>query len=398
MKIENLLVTGENVFIDRRKFLFVEMANQLKNIEFLPREMEWYEKKYIKQFIKAFYTMRMLSRSKANSLFEKNAGAFILKSKRSEHRISQLERTPDYVFHIFGTYSPFWERSDIPYAVYLDYTMALAEKAWTPWATFSSRKERDAWLKCETQLYQRSHHLFVMSDIVKNSLIEDYRIDARKITTVGLSSIFREPYEGLKTFGSQRILFIGSDFERKGGDIVLKAFKFVKEKLPNVSLTMVGKKLKTSIEGIETPGSISSHATLEQLFLNADLAIAPAHCEPMGIFILDAMSCGVPCIVSANDWNGIPEFLEHGVDGIKINQLCPELLANHIISLLENTSTLESMSHAARNIVKTQLNWKAIAHKIMQTVQGNHTLTMIVLQIVLQAFWEYLIGYDALIF
>jgi len=368
MKIENLLVTGENAFIDRRKFLFVEMANLLKNIEFLPRETEWYEKKYIKKSIKAFYTMRMLSRSKANSLFEKNEGAFILKSKRSEQRISQLEHTPDYVFHIFGTYSPFWKRSDIPYAVYLDYTMALAEKAWPPWATFSSRKERDAWFKCETQLYQRSHHLFVMSDIVKNSLIEDYNIDAQKITTVGLASIFREPYKGLKTFGTQRILFNGSDFERKGGDIVLKAFKIVKEKLPNASLTVLGKKLKTSIEGIETPGSISSHTALEQLFLNADLVIAPAHCEPMGIFILDAMTCGVPCIVSANDWNGIPEFLEHGVDGIKINQLLPEILAEHIISLLGNPSSLEAMSQAARNKVRTQLNWNTIASKIVKTL------------------------------
>jgi glycogen synthase len=255
-----------------------------------------------------------------------------------------------------------------PNSRYLDYTMALAEKAWTPWATFSSRKERDAWLRCETQLYQRSHHLFVMSDIVKNSLINDYDIEAQKITTVGLASIFREPHKGIKTFGTQRILFNGSDFERKGGDIVLKAFEIVKKTLPNASLTVIGKNIKTSVAGIETPGSVSSNAALKELFLNADLVIAPAHCEPMGIFILDAMSCGVPCIVSANDWNGIPEFLEHGVDGIKINQLLPELLAENIISLLGNSSSLKSMSQAAQNRVKAQLNWNAIANKIVQTL------------------------------
>jgi glycogen synthase len=368
MKIENLLVTGESIFIDRRKFLFMEMAKQIKNIDFLPRKTEWYERNIFRQSIKAFYTMRMRSRSKANSLFEKNADAFILKSKHSEHQISQMERTPDYVFHLFGTYSPFWNRADIPYAVYLDYTMALAEKAWIPWATFSSPKQRDAWLTCETKLYQHSHHLFVMSDIVKNSLIKDYGIDTQRITIVGLGSIFEEPYEGIKTFGTQRILFNGSDFERKGGDVVLKAFEIVKKSLPNASLTVIGKKLKTSVAGVENPGSVASNAALEKLFLNADLVIAPAHCEPMGIFIVDAMSCGVPCIVSANDWNGIPEFLEHGVDGIKINQLLPELLAEHIISLLGNTPSLESMSQAARNRVKAQLNWNTIADKIVQTL------------------------------
>lgn len=368
MKIKNILVTGENIYIDRHQFLFSEMAKHLNTVEFLPRETEWFEKKIIRQLIKSFYTIRMLSRSRANSLFEKNEKAFILKSQHSERRISQLEQTPDYVFHIFGTYSPFWKRSDIPYAVYLDYTMALAKKAWTPWATFSSTKEQDAWFKRETQLYERSHHLFTMTDLVKNSLIKDYGIDAQKITTVGLASIFRDPYEGIKTFGTQRILFNGSDFERKGGDIVLKAFEIVKKKLPNASLTVIGKKLKTSLEGIENPGSVASHAALEKLFLSTDLAVAPARCEPTGVFIVDAMRCGVPCIVSANDWNGIPEFLEHGVDSIIINQIHPEILAENIINLLGNSSRLESMSQAARNKVRTQLNWDAIANKIVQTL------------------------------
>jgi glycosyltransferase involved in cell wall biosynthesis len=80
------------------------------------------------------------------------------------------------------------------------------------------------------------------------------------------------------------------------------------------------------------------------------------------------MRCGVPCIVSANDWNGLPEFLNHGVDSIIINQLHPEILAEHIISLLGNSSCLEAISCAARNKVQTQLNWNVIANKIMQTL------------------------------
>jgi glycogen synthase len=368
LTIKNILVTGESIYIDRHRFLFAEMAKHLNSVEFLPRQIEWFEKKLVKQLIKSFYTIRTFSRSRANSLFEKNEKAFILKSQHSEHQISQLEKTPDYVFHIFGTYSPFWKRSDIPYAVYLDYTMALAEKAWTPWATFSSQKEQEAWFKQETQLYERSHHLFTMTDLVKNSLIRDYGIDEQKITTIGVASLFRDSYKGIKNFGTQRILFNGSDFERKGGDIVLKAFDLVKKKLPNASLTVIGKKLKTSAVGIENPGSISSHAALEKLFLGTDLVVAPARCEPTGVFIVDAMRCGVPCIVSANDWNGIPEFLEHGVDSVIINQLHPELLAENIIGLLENSSGLDSMSQAARNKVKTQLNWGAIANKIIQTL------------------------------
>lgn len=368
MEINNMVVTGEPFFLDRHQFLFTEMATHVQRLEFIPRENEWYEADLPKRLIKAFYTLRTGSRDKANSLFQKNEQAFILKSRRTEQKIRQLEYTPDFVFHVFSTYSPFWNPSDIPYAMYLDYTMGLAEKGWLPWASFVSRQERDAWFNRERQAYERAHHIFTMSQVVKDSLVQDYGINAGKVTSVGASGNFREPYQGQKTFGTQRILFNGSDFERKGGDIVFAAFALVRKVLPNAKLVVIGKKIETPIAGIENPGAIASFSDLEKLFLESDLVVAPARCEPFGVFLVEAMNYGVPCIVSKNDWNGIPEFLDHELDSMVINELDPELLADYIVNLLRNSSQLKLMSQAARLKVQNQLNWSNIAKTIAKTL------------------------------
>jgi glycogen synthase len=367
MKIKNILVTGEPLFLDRHQFLFTELSNYVDRLNLLPRDSEWYEARPITLLIKAFYAARIGSISNANTLFQKNQQAFALKSKRAEYQISQLKSPPDLVLHLFSTYSPFWSRSDIPYAMYLDYTMALAEKNWKPWACFINGKERNTWFELEQRTYSRSKHLFAMSNVVKNSLIADYSIAADKITVVGASSLFTKLYEGKKTFGTQQILFNGSDFTRKGGDVLFKAFTIVKKMLPNAKLVTIGKKIATSIPGIEVLGNVSA-SELENIFLKTDLVVAPARCEPFGIFLIDAMSYGVPCIVANGDGNGITEFLDPDVDGIVLHELSPELLAHYIIRLLTNPAALILMSQAAQLKVRTQLNWNTIAKTIAQTI------------------------------
>lgn len=366
MQIKKVLVTGESLFLDRHQFLFKALSEYFDSLEFLPRKSEWYEAKLPRIILKALYAIRVFSWSKANALFQKNQRAFISKSKSAEYEIEQLGYTPDLVFHMFATYKPFWNKSDIPYVLYLDYTVALAEKNWSSWAYFIDRREREAWLECERLAYERARHIFCMSNVVKNSLIKDYDIEPQKITAVGSSGDFLESYEGEKTFGSKQILFNGSDFQRKGGDLVLAAFKKVKQLIPEAKLVVIGKKLSIVEDGIENPGHISSRSELHELFLKTDLVVAPAYCDPFPTFLMEAMNYGVPCVVSAND--GMPEIVDREVNGIVIEQPTSDLLADRIIELLSNPDRLMSMSRAARSKVKTQLNWKSIANEIVRVL------------------------------
>lgn len=359
---QTVLITGEAVFLKRHEFLFRAMSQHFQKIDFLPRDREWYEAPLPRILLKSIYTMRTGSLSKANALFQKNKEAFISKSQRTEEQIQKMRFRPDIVFHVFGTYTPFLRKSDIPYVIYLDYTLALAEKNWSEWAWFLNSKQREHWLECELASYMQAQHIFCMSNIVKKSLIEDYGINSEKVTVIGSSGDFQTPYTGEKKFGSKQILFNGSDFQRKGGDLVIAAFKKVKQAISSAKLVIIGKKLSLNEDGIENPGHISSRDDINQLFFNTDLVIAPAYCDPFPTFLMEAMNYGIPCIVSAND--GMPEIVTHQETGIVLDELTVDVLANNMIYLLNNPLLLTSMSQAARDKLQKKLNWNLIAEKI----------------------------------
>lgn len=369
----NILATGEAPYLARHDFLFQALSSRCEQLQILQRENEWYDARFSRLFLKYLYTLRVFSKSKADTLYQKNKQAFIAKSRRFEQRIEQLESVPDLVFHIFNTFSPVWDQKSIPYVLYLDYTMRLSEKSNLPWAYFLNGTERQEWLDCEHQLFQQAKHLFAQSRVVQRSLIEDYQISPDRITVVGASGNFSKAYRGKRTFGSQQVLFNGSDFQRKGGDLVLAAFEKVRQALPNAKLVVIGRKLLQQQAGVENPGEISPEA-LKELFLTSDLVVAPAYCDPFPRFVMEAMNYGVPCIVSNQD--GMPEIVDHQLNGIVLDQPNPGSLAVTMIDLLSNPAQLQLMSQAARHKIRTQLNWDTVADTIVRVLstdihQGN---------------------------
>jgi glycogen synthase len=362
MKIQKMVVTGDGLFLRRYRPLFETLSSQFEQLEYLPGdESSWLPllNKAAKLWNKLIYLISPIQAGKR----QKNQQTFITKSKRLERRIDRLKYKPDFVFHIFGMYCPFWEKFDIPYAMYLDYTMSLVRRNWLPWAPFSNSQEFAAWVECEQLAYKRAYRLFTMSHVVKSSLIADYDIEPEKIIVVGSFANRHTVYEGEKQFGSQQILFNGAEFERKGGDLVLAAFKQVKSVLPNSRLVIIGKKLAIQQEGVENPGRIGSIEEMVQLFLQTDIVVAPGQCDPFPSFLIEAMNYGVPCIVSPND--GMPEIVDRGISGIVVEPLTPELLAEKIINLLNDIPLLTAMSKQARKKVEAELNRKKVAEKII---------------------------------
>ncbi|MBW4560912.1 MAG: glycosyltransferase family 4 protein [Mojavia pulchra JT2-VF2] len=371
MKLKKILVTGDDNFIYRYKSLFTAISKNAIELDYLPLS-KVYQDNFFDVFMQFLYRfIYKFSLSTADRLFHKTKRAYIAKSQKLEFKIGQLEYTPDLVFHIFGMYSPFWHKSDIPYVMYIDYTMNLAAQNWSPWAPFKNQEELADWMECERQAYERAYHIFTFSNVAKKSLIADYNIQPYKINVVGSSGNFQESYKGEKTFGSQQILFNGSDFERKGGNLVLAAFKQVKQIIPNAKLVIIGKKIlieESGITGIINPGKISI-SELQDLFLKTDLVVAPAYCDPFPTFLLEAMNYGVPCVVTNKD--GMPEIVEHQVDGIVISEMKADILAEEIINLLLNPTLLESFSKAARCKMITKYKWENIAKEILNILSSK---------------------------
>ncbi len=374
-KINTIVMTGDAGFIKRYRIFREALADRYASVTALPSG-DTYSATLSGKAVKAVYKIaRTVDPKKSLGLgdMHKQKTAFLRKSRQTEEKIRHLSPQPDLAFHLFGMYAPFLHGSRIPFTMTLDYTMALAAEQWPPWAPFPNSAARDAWLTAEKDAYARAAHLFPWSEMVKRSLMQDYAVPAEKITVTGSSGQFRAPYDGPKSFGTRRIIFNGSEWERKGGDLLLTAFQQVRRSLPDAVLVVVGAPSAITQPGVLCPGYISSPAEMQTLFLDSDLLVAPARCEPYGGFLVEGMNYGVPCLVSNH--GGMPEIVDHGVNGLVLEETTPDTLAEAIVSLLGDPARLERFSVSAREKVRTTLNWDRIADKIFGALQARGILS-----------------------
>jgi len=363
MRLNSLLVTGQQGFLTRYHLLFESLARRIDQVRYLSYEEvsnTLFDRAVNKSLRKIAYR---ISYRLGDNLFYKSARVFRSRARKIEARIHRSAEKPDLILHVFSTSCPQWIRHEVPYAMYLDYTMALAARNWQPWTPFGKRGYQ-AWMGCETHAYQKARHLFCMSNLVNTSLIQDYGIGANNISVVGGSANFDNLFKGEKPFGSRQILFNGSNFQRKGGDLAVESFRLARQILPDAKLIIVGDHFPIREPGVVCLGHVRSREEMQTLFIGSDVVIAPSYCDPFPTFVLEALHFGVPCIVPDRD--GMPEIITHQVNGLVIPEYSASAWAKGILDLLQDRSRLEAMSHAGKETIKKRFNWDRVADQMLE--------------------------------
>lgn len=368
MKPISILITDPAILAGRKavySHLYAEMHNAGASVTVLQSERP--EAHSVRDLLLAASTFSP-KRSIWRERYHKNKHAFEQKSKRTEEMITRLRVKPDMIFHVHSTYMPIWFKQQPPYVMYLDYTMALAETNWPPWAPFRNNKEREEWMVREQHAYLRALHIFAMSTVVRTSLISDYGVSPENISVIGASGNFQYPYDGQRTFGSHRLLFISSNFKRKGGDIVIEAFRRVRSVVPDANLLILGESVQAQvmIDGVTYGGYITSDAEMRGLYLGSDLLLLPSRCDPFPRVVIEAMNYGVPCLVS--DADGLSEIVDDQINGVVLSDIGPTVLAAWIVELLSDRTKLAEMSLQARCKVREHLNWAVVTRRIFEVL------------------------------
>ncbi|MGH7902824.1 MAG: glycosyltransferase family 4 protein [Candidatus Dormibacteraceae bacterium] len=145
------------------------------------------------------------------------------------------------------------------------------------------------------------------------SMIGDYGADPARVEVVapGVDVDRWSPGAAPPSRGPARFLFVGGDFQRKGGGLLLEAFRRLHSPCELHLVTREPPPVEPGVTihtGLE-PGD----PRLLELYRSADVFVLPTLADCFSIAALEAMACGVPVITSRV--GGIPEIVDDGATG-----------------------------------------------------------------------------------
>lgn len=94
-----------------------------------------------------------------------------------------------------------------------------------------------------------------------------------------------------------------------------------------------------------------------------DAFMLPSHKEAMGIAILEAMACGLPCI--GTEVGGIPEVILDGETGLLVPDKDSEALAKSMVTLIENPELRSDFGQAGHSRLESEFSSSAMARKAL---------------------------------
>ena len=165
---------------------------------------------------------------------------------------------------------------------------------------------------------------------------------------------------GWTSSGPLRLLFVGGDFHRKGGDLLVE---LVSGELAGlVEVDIVTRDPVPIAPGVRVHTAEPNSAKLRDLYLNADVFVLPTRAECFGIAAVEALASGLPVIVTRV--GGTPDIVDHGRTGWLIDADAASLRAA-IGRALENRSALPEMGRLARESAELRFDGAANDRKII---------------------------------
>jgi glycosyltransferase involved in cell wall biosynthesis len=183
-----------------------------------------------------------------------------------------------------------------------------------------------------------------------------------------------------RQFGANErvLLLIGNDWHNKGLGALLEAASLCRD-LP-LRLLVVGQEDPSPFRAVARRLHVEERVSFAppddhvlRFYAAADILVAPSFEDSFNLPALEAMSCGLPVIVSGNA--GISEWIVHGTNGLVLQDARDSReLAEAIRNLLRDPEWMRRMGENAAQTAAT-LSWDqhaAAVHKLLSSIASAH--------------------------
>lgn len=232
-----------------------------------------------------------------------------------------------------------------------------------------SEKTLDKRIKRLQQVYEKSAGIFTMSRWLADFIVNDLHISGNKVHHVGGGINVNPEAIDESNKKSNKILFIGRDFNRKAGPLVVDAFKILVEKYrSDAELYIVGpveNPVKDNHPQIIFIGEVPSNK-LSYYYNQCDVFCMPSYFDAYGLVFIEALSYGLPCI--GRNKFAMKEFIQDGKNGYLVENDDAESLALKMFDLLKNDQIKHNVN-SNRDRYINDYAWSSVAERIYQSIK-----------------------------
>lgn len=190
--------------------------------------------------------------------------------------------------------------------------------------------------------------LMPWSSWAARSMISDYGASPENVHVVppGIDLEQWFPLSRQEASRRPRLLFVGADFERKGGRLLLDVYR--RHLRDECDLHLVTRSPVDPEPGVQVHSDLKiGDGRLRELYQNSDVLVIPTLADCFSMAALEAMACGLPVVISGV--GGIPEIVIDSVTGMLITPGSGGSLLQALRTILASPSAAQRLGRSGRH-------------------------------------------------
>lgn len=230
-------------------------------------------------------------------------------------------------------------------------TADVREFGGNPWA-------RRPFISAERALFRRADLVTALSEWAARSVTHDYDVASDKVAVVKNGVVIPPPSIATVRAGLPRIVFVGNDWRRKGGDALLAIHQRALAGQAELHVVSSAPKPPGTFVNVIWHGQVDRQRLTHELFPSMDLFAFPTRTDMSPFVVLEAAAAGLPVV--ATRIAAIPEMVIDGQTGVLTERGDDEGFAHALATLVADPARRAEMGRRGREHIRARYDSRAI--------------------------------------
>lgn len=217
-------------------------------------------------------------------------------------------------------------------------------------------------------LFRRAAGFVAWSSWTKESFVEDYGCREEDVEVIPPGIDLDGFVAGDRAHELPRILFVGGDFERKGGPLLLDVFR--RRLRGRAELILVTRAEIAEEPGVQVHRNVGANSpVLRELYATSDIFALPTKADCYSLVCMEALAAGMPIV--ATRVGGIPDMVKEGVTGHLVEVDDAAALGDALESLVLDAGKRSRMGTVCREEAARRFEVRTNARRLFEFVRSR---------------------------